>query len=926
MLQQNVLLTVGQTVTLPIAMKVSGVAETVTVSSSTQVVDATRTAAANTLNELTVESTPILGRKFEDLLTLTPGVSIVQGPDGDEITFAGQRGVFNNISLDGGDYNNGFFGEQAGGQRAAVDITLEAVKEFQVIATGAPAEFGRTAGGVVNVITKSGTNQPHGSLFYFQRHEKLTGELSDGSTLDNFHREQWGGTFGGALKKDKAFLFVALEGINGDFQRPNLGRQVGDTPCPVANPTVQANESLINTNADCQRTALLGFFNTRLGMDEARPIDHPIETIATLAKFDVVASAKNNVSGSWNFNHSRKENETFDVATYGTSANGIEGDPARINVVNLNWFSTLSSRMLNETHFTYSRESRPRTAVDSNLKADTGMGFGPTFRFGNPFFLQPNVDELIWRTQLKNNLSLVRGAHTMKFGGEWMHTLNDQVFRGFFTGRYLFDSVTGFLRYASPAAAGGFGPSTVGCSGGVYVTAPTPCPAGTTTSGGPLLLYLQGAGLNGPATDAAGASKISNEEFSLFAQDQWQPRPNLTLNYGLRWDAQLMPETVDPRTTAYGAFLNDPAFPSDGTIPDQWTMFQPRAGVAWDVKGNGRSVVRGSAGVYSARQNMLSQVGSVTTNGLQQQTLFANTANLTAFGAPTPAWPGLLTPAPVPAGQFPLFSGVRVFHKDYKNPRVYAYNVAYEQELAPEWAGYVDFTWAEGRNLTRFLNYNRTAPVCCNEGPGTGNTYTYTPVWGPQLDEVMVANSFGESRYRGVTFGVRKRFAKGYQLEGNYVVAKDEDNDSNERDPFTDRSFNFFDLARDWGPSDRDIRHKVNAFGYFAIKGGLQLGARAQGRTAQPITASPRSLNGTDRGRNGERKDNTFFTFDWRLSRPVRFGGRYQLIPIVEMFNTFNNANNVNPLSTPALFNFDGFLRAGVGDPRQVQVAVKLLF
>ena len=104
-------------------------------------------------------TTPILGRKFEDLLTLTPGVSVVQGPDGDEITFAGQRGVFNNISLDGGDYNNGFFGEQVGGQRAAIDITLDAVKEFQVVATGASAEFGRTAGGVVNVITKSGTNQ-----------------------------------------------------------------------------------------------------------------------------------------------------------------------------------------------------------------------------------------------------------------------------------------------------------------------------------------------------------------------------------------------------------------------------------------------------------------------------------------------------------------------------------------------------------------------------------------------------------------------------------------------------------------------------------------------------------------------------------------------------------------------------------------------
>ena len=127
--------------------------------SGTPVVETTRAAAATTLNELTIETTPILGRKFEDLLTLTPGVSVVQGPDGDEITFAGQRGIFNNISLDGGDYNNGFFGEQAGGQRAPIDITLDAVKEFQVIASGAPAEFGRTAGGVVNVITKSGTNE-----------------------------------------------------------------------------------------------------------------------------------------------------------------------------------------------------------------------------------------------------------------------------------------------------------------------------------------------------------------------------------------------------------------------------------------------------------------------------------------------------------------------------------------------------------------------------------------------------------------------------------------------------------------------------------------------------------------------------------------------------------------------------------------------
>src|SRR5262245_57004977 len=151
-IQKDFELTVGQAVSLRFVLKVSAVSETIEVNDS-PVIEPTESASSSTLNEVAVGATPVLGRKFEDLLTLTPGVSVVQGPDGDEISFAGQRGIFNNVSLDGGDYNNGFFGEQAGGQRAAIDITLEAVKEFQVVASGASAEFGRTAGGVVNVVT-----------------------------------------------------------------------------------------------------------------------------------------------------------------------------------------------------------------------------------------------------------------------------------------------------------------------------------------------------------------------------------------------------------------------------------------------------------------------------------------------------------------------------------------------------------------------------------------------------------------------------------------------------------------------------------------------------------------------------------------------------------------------------------------------------
>jgi hypothetical protein len=924
LVQEQVLVNVGAAARLAPTMRLSGIAETVTVAIQTPAVEPTRTAAATTLDQTTIESTPILGRKFEDLLTLTPGVSVVQGPDGDEITFSGQRGVFNSISLDGGDYTNGFFGEQVGGQRAAIDITLEAVKEFQVIGTGASAEFGHTAGGVVNVITKSGTNQTKGSLFDYQRLQGLTSNTSDGKPLTDFHREQFGGTVGGPIAKNRAFYFVAVEGVRDHLVRPNLSESIG-TPCAVVAPTLAANEALINASADCQRLALLGFFRSQRGQEEGLPVEHSINNNATLAKLDWNVTPKHNFSASYNFDYSKNQNQTFDVATYGNSANGTEG-PAKINVLNANLFTMLTANRLNELHVTYSRENRPRSASPSSVPADTAIGFATTFRFGSPFFLAPNVDELVKRFQLKDNFSIVTGGHTFKTGGEWIHTNNFQVFRGFFEGRYIFDSVPGFLRYASPAAPGGFGPYTVGCSNGTYVTAPATCSAGISETGGPLLFYLQSTSPDGIARDSAGESDIKNEELALFVQDKWQVGGGLTLDYGVRWDAQIMPKTVDPTATVYAAFLNDPRFPSNGTIPDQWKEFQPRVGFAWDVHQDAKSVVRGSAGIYYARQNLLTQVGSVTTNGIQQKSDFRN-SSFTGF-ADMPVWPGLLAPTAVPAGTFPLFTGVRVFDRDYRNPRVYTVNVGADREIAPSLAAYVDFTVAKSNNLTRFLNYNVHGSAAAPVQPATRDATTYVGAnpFEPQLSDLFVTNSRGHGLYRGATFGVRKRLSNHYQLEANYVLSRDEDDDSNERDPFTDRTFNFYDLSLDYGPSDRDIRHKFNLFSYLELPGRVVVNIRTQGRSAQPITTSPRVLNGVDRGRNWDRKDNKYFSLDWRVQRVFRLGDRTEAIPSVEMFNSFNNANNVNPLTTPALFNFDGFLRQGVGDPRQMQLAVKVTF
>src|SRR5207249_1045195 len=162
-------------------------------------------------------------------------------------------------------------------------------------------------------------------------------------------------------------------------------------PCSVNAPTLAANEALINASGDCQRLALLNFFRTTRGQDEGQPVQHTINNNATLAKLDWSITPKNNLSASYNFDYSKNMNQTFDVATYGNSANGIEG-PSKINVLNLNLFSTVTSNKLNELHATYSREDRPRAAVSSSVPADTAMGFATTFRFGNPFFLEPTVD------------------------------------------------------------------------------------------------------------------------------------------------------------------------------------------------------------------------------------------------------------------------------------------------------------------------------------------------------------------------------------------------------------------------------------------------------------------------------------------------------------------------------------------------------
>ena len=849
-IQENLNLTVGLTTSLKISLHVATGSESITVESA-PLVDVVSDSSTTTLGEQTIATTPVLGRKFEDLLTLTPGVSIVQGPDGDEININGQRGIFNNVSLDGGDYNNGFFGEQSGGQRAAVDITLEAVKEFQVVASGANAEFGRTGGGVINVITKSGTNKFHGSLFEYQRLEALTGTTSDGTSLTDFHREQFGGSAGGAIIKDKLFFFGAAEGIDENLLRPNLSaynaKDLGaSSPCSVTNPVFGSNitEDQINANGDCQRLVLLNYYKTASfpapykNTDEGQPVDHVVHNGAFFGRGDWTINAKNSLNASYNFDYSRNSDQTFDVATYGTSANGVEG-PAHIQTLNFNLISTLTAHTLNEAHVTYGHETRPRSPIDPSAIPDTGIGFFPSFRFGQPFFLGPGSSEVFYHEDFKDNYSLILGKHTIKVGGEFLYSHNVQVFDGFALGRYIFGNTVAFLHYTTPVpvvapgvSTGGFGPFTVSCADGSYQSSDSVadssalCPGGAGNSfGSVLFLYLQDAGTQPNETvQQSGYSSIANKEPAVYAQDTWQVSPRLTINYGVRWEAQFFPKMlIAPSATLYGQYLSNPAFPSTGYLPNQTKEFQPRVGFAYDVFGNGKSSFRGSAGIFNARQNMLTEVGAITTNGVQQQTI----------SGVTPIYPNIAPVVACPATGCPG-AGITVFDRNYHNPRIYTYNVGYDQQVYGDYVAFADFTLSKGVYLTRFENPN-VGPVAVEvAGSDTANYTGAAPF--ANLGAITNTISDAKSLYRGLTVGVRKRMSHHYQFEAEYTYSVDKDTDSNERDPFTFRYANLYDLGAEYSNSDRDERHKFNAYGLGDLPFGFKGNVRIQQHSAEPET------------------------------------------------------------------------------------------
>lgn len=513
----GLVLSIGQTLRADVSLGVAA-AETVTVTAEAPVIEEARTAQASVVGPQSIATLPVNGRNFIDFVLTTPGVT--RDARLGDISFAGQRGTLNSLVVDGADNNNTFFGQatgRTGSGRAPYQFSQDAVAEFQVNRNAYSAEYGRAGGAVINVVTKGGTNDYHGSLFWFYRDESLN-ENSFARKLARqgkapYHFDQFGGSLGGPIVRDRAFFFVNYDGQRNDIPNDiSLDLNLAGLTVPTDADTLAGLATLRAKSNSWQRGQDQDVFFGKIDWQLADP--HRLS----------VRYNKQEFTGA-NF-----ENGGATIGEEHTGDSVVETD-----TLNLSLSSVFGEHLFNEVRAQYAKDKEPGLANSALPEATVRQGGRTILVVGRNFF-SPR-ETTIDRWQLADSATWIRGAHTLKGGLDFMQDDILNFFPGNFSGSYTFNSIADFNR-GRPAS---------------YVQA----------FGGP--------GTTGPTTEP------NSEEISFFGQDDWRVGSNLQLMLGLRYDVQEFSQgrvrNPDPQLAAAG--IDTRNIPKDD---DNWA---PRLGLAW---------------------------------------------------------------------------------------------------------------------------------------------------------------------------------------------------------------------------------------------------------------------------------------------------------------------------------------------------------
>ncbi|HEY6306528.1 MAG TPA: TonB-dependent receptor [Candidatus Angelobacter sp.] len=963
---KRVTVNVGETTAVDFHMKISQVSEQVEVTAEAPLVETDKGAQENVINQRQIEDLPINRRDYLTFAQLVPEVSdstrmandqdfrVKQTPQSG-LSIYGGNGRGNSVTVDGGEAN-----DDSGGVR--LTVSQEAVQEFQINRGNYGADLGGASGANINIVTKSGANTVHGSVFGFFRDSAMdardpfavTQALQPGqafnpalpdvegtATKDTLSRQQYGGSIGFPIRQDKSFLFLAFEGLRQNAQnavplltntqvfRPDNGQfsgnnqigiitglaSLGATPVPCltgqpALPAATCAAILQNILTINPATSPLSHFLVNQFENNGGLFSYTTREYLASGRFDHQFSDRNQMSAMFSFAHDNEQNPDVQ-SLVGFSA----GSSVRAFDDNLSgsWFHQFSPKTLNDLHvqFNYTDFN-----VIPNEPGEVGLSIPGFANLGTNIFL-PSFT-IMRRPEIGDNMTWIRGHHTMKFGGDFIYRGNHTESHTFFPGRFVFGNLPGGI--LSPC---------------MQVPAACGLPVSTTPA---VLNGLQSASLGLPQFYQQGfGSPTYNYPrpfTSFYWQDQWAMTPNFNLTFGVRYELD----------SQYGALKTDKK------------NFAPRVSFAWDPFKDHKTAIRGGFGIFYAP--IYGQIADVVqtlglVNGNQQiaqvfvpltgepgnpaltsaaifQTLFAQPGNPIACTTPTAGNAACITPAMLSSlfginishnGTAPLsvfFSG----QPNYKSPYSMQGSLGVEREVSKGFSISASGIYVRTLHLPTAIDVNDlpTTPFTTANSPFTTGPQQVTfQNWGAPQCAVLVNNpcfanllvlqadqysSAASSLYYGGVLEVKKRFSDHFTLFGNYTWSRATDDSTDFNSDFG--PVNNTDLAAERGLSTFDQRHKLVAAAVITgtkrgLLSGFQLSPIVKYNSGHPfdILAAGTDINGdrhstNDRplgiGRNtGQGPD--YSDVDLRLTRSFKVGEHGALQFVAEAFNLFNRTN-----------------------------------
>ena len=894
-------LQVGQSLTVNISLPVQASTEAVTVAGDAEIVDTEKTEMSQVVSQTQKDNLPVAGRRWENFALLTPNTTTDGGTG--LVSYRGISGLYNQSAVDGTSNTQAFFSETKGRTTLGYVYSMDSLQEFQVAASNYSAEMGQAAGGVVNAVTKSGTNATHADLFYYLRYPTLNAldplQKSRGIYTQPIHQQQqFGGSVGGPIVKDKLFYFLTYEGLRKvnpiSYTSTSFN---GPQPClaPIPASTCAAANAFV--------AAQLGAFPRATQQDVA------------FAKLDYQFSAGNHVSASLDGLNFKAPNSYRTAATQnneGPSANGTAVTRERIFVVN--WDSVIKPTLTNNFRFQWSRdlEKISENGTAPSVTITNYMNYGLPNALPRPAFPDEH------RLQFSDVVSLTHGHHTFKMGADVspIHELLINLFQG--AGVYTYSGANNYSNWVADTAGINLGD---GLTGRHFTT------------------FVQ---VTDPVT-GVGRDDFYNTDVSGFVEDSWKARRNLTLHLGMRYEVQLipqptMPNNATPLTTLYTTKINIDK-----------NNFAPRIGVAWEV-GKG-TVIRTGYGIFYAKTTNSTFYATRVENGVIQQTFncspttcptlqFPNLIFTPPGATPTAPFNGALTPVVVPFAPPALTQTTRGQVPDWVNPMVHEGEVTVEHQLPKNMSVSGAYVVSRALRLPMFYDSNIAASTTTRSydvtdlSGATQSTFAvpfYTSrintTTGPILTGVSDVNSW----YNSFVLTVRKRMSQGVEFVGNYTLAKASDGGQvpGQFGTFngTDSPIDPYNRKLEYGRSDLDQRQRFvgnvvwipqftrkisNAAARYLLDGyafssivtiaaGQPVTGTISGNPAGAIAGGPTggavNNSGTATGGRSPGLPRNLYTgpgmgdVDMRVSREFRFTERVKLSLLGEAFNIFNHTN-----------------------------------